>query len=114
MLGECFYPISGPLILEVASSATIPTCENTYVTLHREKMRKYYVEDPLDHMNELVCYAKELGYYNMIATEIAPREDVNIAWKMNFDEAKSITWVDVGIIFVSPKGDTMSCLPFRV
>jgi hypothetical protein len=38
------------------SYATIPTCENTYVILHREQMRKCHVEDPLDPMNELVCY----------------------------------------------------------
>jgi hypothetical protein len=42
-------------------------------------------------MNELVCYEEDLGSYIVLATEIAPQEDVNIAWKMNFDGAKSRT-----------------------
>jgi hypothetical protein len=33
------------------------------MTLHHEKMRDYHVEDPLDPMNELVCYEEDLGYF---------------------------------------------------
>jgi len=87
--------------------ATIPTCENTYVTLHREQMRKHHVEDPLDPMNELVCYEKYLGSYTLLTTKIAPLEDVNITWKMNFDEAQPKIGVGARIMFVSPKGDTL-------
>jgi len=45
--------------------------------------------------------------YIFLATETSPQEDVNIIWKMNFDGAKSRIGVDVGIMFVSPKGDTL-------
>jgi hypothetical protein len=45
------------------SYATIPTCENTFVTFHHEKMRMYHVEDSQDPMNELVCYGEDLGSY---------------------------------------------------
>jgi hypothetical protein len=83
------------------------------VTLHHEQMRKYHVEDPLDPMNELVCYEEDLGSYIVLATEIAPQEDVNIAWKMNFDGAKSRIGTGAGIMFVSPKGDTL-CYAFHL
>jgi hypothetical protein len=52
-------------------------------------MRRYHVEDPQDPMNELVFYEEDLGSYIVLETEVAPRENVNIAWKMNFDGAKS-------------------------
>jgi hypothetical protein len=42
------------------SYATIPTYENTFVTLHHEQMRTYHVEYPLDPMNEFVFYEHEL------------------------------------------------------
>ena len=48
------------------SYATFTTCENTFVTLHCEKMRMYHVEHPQDPMNELVCYKEELGFYMIL------------------------------------------------
>jgi hypothetical protein len=54
------------------SYATIPTCENTFVTLHHEKMRRYHVEDPQDLMNEMVFYEEDLGSYIVLATKVAP------------------------------------------
>lgn len=38
------------------SYTTIPTCENTYVHLHHEQMKKYHIEDPQNPINELVCF----------------------------------------------------------
>jgi hypothetical protein len=54
------------------SYATIPTCENTYVTLYREPMMKYHVEDPKDPMNELVCVEDDFGNYSIMAQSIVP------------------------------------------
>jgi hypothetical protein len=89
------------------SYATSPNCENTYVTLHHEQMRKYRVEDPLDPMNESFYYEEDLGYYTILATNIAPQEDVNVSWKMNFGGYNSRIGASVGMVFDSPKGDTL-------
>jgi hypothetical protein len=85
------------------SYATIPTCENTFVTLHQEKIKIYHVEDSQDPMNDLVYYEEDLGSYMVLTNEIAPQENVSIAWKMNFDGTKSRIGVGVGIVFISPK-----------
>jgi len=54
------------------SYATIPTCENKFVTSHHEKNRRYHVEDPLDPMNELVFYQEDLGSYIVLASKLIP------------------------------------------
>jgi hypothetical protein len=74
-------------------------------------MKRYHVEDPQDPMNELVCYEEDLGSYTVLATKVAPPKNVNIAWKMNFDGAKSRMGTSAEIVFTSPRGDTL-CYAF--
>ena len=45
------------------SYATIPISENSLVKLHRERERKYHVEDPNEPMNEFIRQMGELGNY---------------------------------------------------
>jgi hypothetical protein len=76
--------------------AIIPTYEGTFVTLHREPMRRYHVEDPQDPENELVFYEYGFGSYTVLVIEVYPQEDIKNMWKMNFDGAKSQSiWVYV-------------------
>jgi len=58
------------------SYTTIPTCEGTFVTLHREPALKYHVEDPKDPMNKLACYDDELGNFAILANSLAPYEEI--------------------------------------
>jgi hypothetical protein len=49
-LGDAFVKkiccsLGGSLQMDL-SYATIPTCDGTFVTLNREKFRRYHVEDP--------------------------------------------------------------------
>ena len=53
---------------------TIPDDENRYLTLCREKMKRYHVEDPKDPMNELICYEDDLVACTMLANFTAPRK----------------------------------------
>lgn len=83
--------------------ATIPTYENTYVTLHQEQMKTYHVDDPQDPMNELVCFEEDLGTCIVLANFTTTREDSNGMWKMNFHGAQSRTRVGTDIGFTSPQ-----------
>jgi hypothetical protein len=74
------------------------------VTLHQEPMRRYHIEDPQDPENELVFYEDGFGSYTVLVIEVAPQEDINNMWKMNFDGAKSQSGMGAGIVFTSPKG----------
>jgi len=67
--------------------ATIPICENTYVTLYQDKVNKYHVEDPHGPMNELVFFEEDIGNFTILENSITPREDSNVMWKMRFDGA---------------------------
>jgi len=64
-------------------------------------------------MDELVFYEKDLWYYTVLATELAPWDNVSISWKMKFYGAKSIARVGLGIAFMSPRGDTL-CYDFHL
>jgi hypothetical protein len=54
------------------SYATIPTCNNTFVRLHREQEKRYHVEDPKDPMNELVYEIEDLGNYAILSNSLTP------------------------------------------
>ena len=54
------------------SYATIPSSENSFVKLHREKERKYHVEDPKEPMNEFVYHMCDIGNYEIQSNFLAP------------------------------------------
>ena len=60
------------------SYATIPFSENAFVKLHREKERKFHVEDPNEPMNEFIRQMGELGNYTICS----------ITSKDNFEDQK--------------------------
>jgi len=78
------------------SYATIPTCNNTFVTLHKEQEKKYRVEDPQDPLNEPLYEEKELGSFAILLKSLAPLKEesrekrASDIWRMNFDRAHSI------------------------
>jgi hypothetical protein len=54
------------------SYATIPSSENSFVKLHREKERKFHVEDPKEPMNEFVYHMNDIGNYAICSNFLAP------------------------------------------
>jgi hypothetical protein len=54
------------------SYATIPSSENSFVKLHREKERKFHVEDPKEPMNEFVYHMHDIGSYEIPSDFLAP------------------------------------------
>ncbi|CAF4291091.1 unnamed protein product, partial [Adineta steineri] len=71
------------------SYATIPFSENAFVKLHREKERKFHVEDPNEPMNEFIRQMGELGNYTICSkTSKDNFEDQKIeqTCKSGFDE----------------------------
>jgi hypothetical protein len=54
------------------SYATIPSSENSFVKLHREKERKFHVEDPKEPMDEFVYHMHEIGNYKIPSDFLAP------------------------------------------
>jgi hypothetical protein len=90
------------------SYATIPSSENSFVKLHREKERKFHVEDPKEPMNEFVYHMNDIGNYAICSNFLAPvkekfkEEKVDEVWKMNFDGAHSRSGKGAGIVLTSP------------
>jgi len=56
--------LGGTLQMDL-SYATIPSSENSFVKLYREKERKCHVEDPKEPMNEFIYHMHEIGNYEM-------------------------------------------------
>jgi hypothetical protein len=54
------------------SYVTILSSENSFVKLHREKERKFHVEDRKEPMNEYVYHMTEIGNYEIISNFLAP------------------------------------------
>ena len=50
---------------------TILFFENSFVKLHREKERKFHVEDPKEPMNEYVYHMIEIGNYEILSNFLA-------------------------------------------
>jgi hypothetical protein len=81
--------LGGSLQMDL-SYATIPTCENTFVRLNREQEKRYHVEYPKDHMNELVYEMEYLGNYAIFSNSLAPikktfKEEIfDEIWRMEF------------------------------
>ena len=105
--------LGGTLQMDL-SYATIPTADNTFVTLHGEPERKYHVEDPQDPMNELMYEQKEMGNY-VVSMDVSmpskmeiPEFEKEKSWKMNFDGAHSRTGTGAGIRFVSPNDEVFN------
>ena len=65
------------------SYATIPTCEGNFVTLHREPIMRYLVEDPNDPMNELVCNNDDFGNLCVLANSLALVEEETLKKESN-------------------------------
>jgi hypothetical protein len=63
--------LGGTLQMDL-SYATIPSSENSFVKLHREKERKFHVEDPKEPMNEFVYHMHEIGNYEIPSDFLAP------------------------------------------
>jgi hypothetical protein len=91
-----------------------PTCEGTFVTLHREPTLRYHVEDLYDPMNELVGYDDEFGIFAILENSLALDEETledgkcDEVWKMNFDGAQFRSRAGVGIVFTPPEGEVRS------
>lgn len=62
----------GGIIQMDPSYATIPSCEGTLVTLHRELAMRYQVEDSSDPMNEIICVDEEFCNLCVFANSLAP------------------------------------------
>jgi hypothetical protein len=90
------------------SYATIPSYENSFVKLHREKERKFHVEDPKEPMNEFVYHMNDIENYAIcsnfieLVKEKLKEEKVDEVWKMNFDGAHSRSGKGAGIVLTSP------------
>ena len=95
------------------SYATIPTCENTFVTLHK----MYHVDDTEYPMNEIVYMEEELGSFYFLSnfmalkiesTKVQKVQKDNETWGKKINGAHSKSNISLGIIYTSPKSDTFN------
>ena len=71
------------------SYVTISFSENAFVQLHREKEKKFHVEDPNEPMNEFIRQMGELGNYaicSIILKDKFKDQTIEQACKRSFDE----------------------------
>jgi hypothetical protein len=86
------------------------------VTLYREQFWRYHVEDPKDPMNDFVCALNDnMGNYAILSHSLALgiiEEKTNgiedEMWTMYFDGVQSQLGNGVGVVFISPQGNTLS------
>ena len=57
------------------SYATIPVSENAFVKLHREKERKFHIEDLNEPVNEFLCEMSEMGNYSICSNFLVPTKE---------------------------------------
>ena len=87
------------------SYATIPFSENTFVKLHREKERKFHVEDPNEPMNEFIRQMGELGNYvicSITSNDKFNDQKIEQTCKRSFDEVYYRTRKETQSIVASP------------
>lgn len=59
------------------SYATIPTPNGTFFTLYRQLVVKYQVEDPQDHVNEVVNIGEEFNnFFFLTNMRVSIEEDI--------------------------------------
>jgi len=59
------------------SYATIPTPNGTFFTLYRQLVVKYQVEDPQDHVNEVVNIGEEFNNFFFLTNKrVSIEEDI--------------------------------------
>jgi hypothetical protein len=63
LLSRKWAATMGATIQMDLSYATIPSSENSFVKLHREKERKFHVEDPKEPTNEFVYHMSDIDNY---------------------------------------------------
>jgi hypothetical protein len=96
--------LGGSLQMDL-SYATIPTLDGDFVTLYREPIVRYQVEDPQDPMNELMCMDEGIGNLCVLANFIAQEEEYkgnNDVWTLEFDGAHSSSRSGARIVLISP------------
>jgi len=90
------------------SLATIPHLEGGFVTLYREPIVRYQVENPKGPMDQILCLDDIMG--NLFAVDptfrIEPCRDPNGTWTLEFDGAHSSFGSGVGIVLTTPSKET--------